>query len=715
MILNKKYFAVYFSFFLSAISFSQDVKEVKKDTTTTQKLEEVVVTAQHNPQSVNKSIYDVKVIKKEEIKQRAVTNLADLLNQTLNIVVMPNTSSGRSEVSLFGLDGGYFKVLIDNVPVINEKGFGNYADLDLINTDDIEQIEIVEGAMGVQYGSNALTGVINIITKKSSKNKTDINVYVQEETVSSEYEWFEKGRHIQSATIGHNFTDHIFANLSYVRNDFGGYWQDHQGPYYDEDDGLRGHEWLPKEIQNSKFLIQYHKDNFKVFYKFDYLNEHIYNYSKSVLPNDNSATDTSDPVALDEEFFNDRFIHHLNLNGHLGRVYFDVAASYQKQDKDIETYTYRIREDEKLNRVKREYSSRKALFSRGTFSNIIQEGNFNLQLGYEINSIEGYGSPDSFNTSSQTDGSAKNKLDSYDFFASSEISLTDKLSLRPGIRMSYSNLFSPKPYYSLSSKYRTHTNWQLRAVIGFGGRIPNYDELFTYFVDVNHNVQGNQNLDPENGYSLTASIKKNFLVNDDFVLKSSFSAQYLDIEDRISLIVVNEEPLESKYHNIDRHRNIAINFKNQIQYKHIDFSLGASVFWTSRTLKRNGIEVEDDFLFSSNLNSSLGYHIPKWNSRIYLNYKLTGAQEQFALATDTSGEGYFKKGKVNAFDFLDASIRTTFLNETLETVIGVRNITDRRSRQGNITTGGAHTAGTTSTSLAYGRSYFLKLAYNLNL
>ena len=70
---------------------------------------------------------------------------------------------------LFGLDGEYFKVLIDNVPIINEGGFGNGTDLTLINLDDVERIEIVEGAMGVQYGSNAFTGIINIITKKSSR------------------------------------------------------------------------------------------------------------------------------------------------------------------------------------------------------------------------------------------------------------------------------------------------------------------------------------------------------------------------------------------------------------------------------------------------------------------------------------------------------------------------------------------------------------------
>lgn len=714
MILNKKYLAVYFSFFLATVSFSQEVKEVKKDSTLIEELEEVVVTAQHNPQSVNRSIYDVKVITKAEIKQRAVVNLADLLSQTLNLIVIPN-ENGRSTVSLFGLDEQYFKILIDNVPLVNERGFGNNADLDLINTDDIERIEIVEGAMGVQYGSNALTGVINIITKKSSANKTDVTVYIQEETVASEYEWFDKGRHIQSAKIGHNLTDNLYANVSYLRNDFGGYWGDFQGPYHAEDDDRRGHEWLPREIQNSKFLIQYKKDDFKIFYKFDYLREHTLDYDRSVELNPQSSTDTTNPFALDQEFYSDRFAHHLNLNGYLRRIYYDVALSYQRQTRDIENYTYWIHRDEVTNNTKREFSSRKVFFSRGNFSNLIKSESFGLQLGYEINTIRGYGASDSFDIISDTGGNTENKLDTYDVFTSSEISIGNRISLRPGIRVSFSNLFSPAPYHSLTAKYNTKNDYQWRLMVGAGKKIPSYDEVYTYFVNINHNIQGNRNLDPENGFSITSNLRKHFFLENGLSIKSTLSAQYLDIEDRISLIIVNDEPLEYRYENVDDHRNITINFKNDFRYKQLDFSLGTAFLWTSQTLSRRAVLPKDDFLFSMNLNSNLSYRIPKWNTSFSVNYKLSGLQEQYVLDTDTSGTSVYVKGKQNAFDFLDANIRTTFWNKRIETVLGVRNMTDRRTRTATITNGGAHSLGTEVRALSYGRSYFLKLAYNLNL
>ena len=255
MFLNNKLLIVFY--IVNSAIFSQENNSKLLDTIGTIRLNEVVITGQYNPQSVKKSIFEVKVINTNEIEQRAANNLADLLNQTLNINITPNTSTGKSGVSLFGLNAQYFKILIDNVPVINEEGIGNNVDLTLINLDDILQIEIVEGSMGVQYGANAVSGVINIITKKSSVQKTQINAYVQEETVGSEFELFQKGRHIRSFKAGHNFTDNIFTNITFTKNFFGGFWNDRQGKVYDKKDGLRGHAWLPKNQYNTKFLFNY--------------------------------------------------------------------------------------------------------------------------------------------------------------------------------------------------------------------------------------------------------------------------------------------------------------------------------------------------------------------------------------------------------------------------------------------------------------------------
>lgn len=70
--------------------------------------------------------------------------MADVLNQYLNITVRPSGTSGRSTVSLFGLDAQYFKILIDNVPLVNEAGLGNNIDLSQINLNDVDLLKLLK-------------------------------------------------------------------------------------------------------------------------------------------------------------------------------------------------------------------------------------------------------------------------------------------------------------------------------------------------------------------------------------------------------------------------------------------------------------------------------------------------------------------------------------------------------------------------------------------
>ncbi|GAA3632293.1 TonB-dependent receptor plug domain-containing protein [Flavivirga jejuensis] len=713
MILNKNYFFIYFSILFSCLIFSQ---ETTKDSLTVERLEQVIITGQYNLQSVNKSVFEVKVINRKEIENRAVNNLADLLNQSLNINITPNTSTGKSGVSLFGLDAQYFKILIDNIPVINEEGVGNNVDLTLINLDDVQQIEIIEGAMGVQYGANAISGVINIITKKSSKYKTQINAFVQEETVGTEYEWFDKGRHIQSLKVGHNFTNEIYGTVSYLRNDFAGFWDNKQGKVYDIDDGLRGHVWLPKAQQNIKILLNHKKGKHNVFYKFDYLNERINRYDTIVDLNHNSSTDTNDPLGSDRLFKNNRFIHHLNATGYLGvQVRYNVSASYQEQTKDLETYTYRIRKDEKTNIEESEYLSRRAFLSRGTFSNLIYTNKFNLQAGYELTNESGFGSPLAITVSPDDENTVKQRLDSYDVFASSEITISDKLSLRPGVRVSFTNLFENQYAFSLSSKFNLKNNWQLKGVVGSANRTPNYNELYSRLVDINHNVQGNPNLNPEQGFSAFVHLKKKYtLANDKIKAKSRISGSYINVKNRIELIIVNISPREDKYNNIDTYKSFGVFSENAFQYNQFRFQLGASLLGISKVLNSE-TNSEDDFLLNFQLNSNINYTIPNWNTTFALNFKHVGKEQQFVQKTNEEGNQEFQRGVTDAFSWFDLTLRKTFLDKRIETSIGIRNLLDVTSVNTTAFSGGAHNGPPTNLLLGYGRSYFLKLTYNLNL
>ena len=72
--------------FLSLTAFSQE----EENDSIVNNLSEVVITGQYSAQSVKKSVFQVKVISREDIDRQAGNNLADLLNQTLNINIIPN-------------------------------------------------------------------------------------------------------------------------------------------------------------------------------------------------------------------------------------------------------------------------------------------------------------------------------------------------------------------------------------------------------------------------------------------------------------------------------------------------------------------------------------------------------------------------------------------------------------------------------------------------
>ena len=103
--------------FISFLFFGAQIVVAQRDTLNTKKiinLDEVVVSAQIEPQSVKKSIKNVQIITEQQIKNLGATNLGDVLNQYINITVAPDGNTGRSTVSLFGLNASYFKIFVSN-------------------------------------------------------------------------------------------------------------------------------------------------------------------------------------------------------------------------------------------------------------------------------------------------------------------------------------------------------------------------------------------------------------------------------------------------------------------------------------------------------------------------------------------------------------------------------------------------------------------------
>ncbi|MFY8187989.1 MAG: TonB-dependent receptor plug domain-containing protein [Flavobacterium sp.] len=694
-------------YYLWVFVFVFQLKAQENDTITV--LKEVVLTGQFEPQSLKKSVHNVRIISRKDIENQAANNLADVLNQYLNITILPDAGTGQSTVSMFGLDGSYFKILIDNVPIISDNSMGNSIDLTQINLDDIEQIEIIEGSMGVTHGANAVSGILNIITKKSSKYKWQIHAFVQEETVGEEYALFNQGRHIQSVKISNQISKHWFASLGVNRNDFRGFLDGKKGINHTESDLERGFTWLPREQFFTNATLNYHKNNFRAFYKFDYLNETIDFYNASVFSIANPPFGV-DFFANDARFLTSRLFHHLNASGSWFDLKYNVSLSHQNQLRENEQFRYNFQNQNEENVVLERNVETNILYSTGTVNNFFKDKKYDVQLGYELINTLGFAMVDGEN---QTKVGIDRRLENYDFFGVSEINFNEKFSLRPGFRVSLQSFFDTQYASSLGLKYLFDNNWESRFSIGRSFRVPTFDELFSKIKFSGHQFYGNENLIPEKSVSYELSAKKRFSFENK-ALESRFSLSFLDVEDRIEMAFVGFEDNAPVYQyiNINAFQMWNVSTNQAFEIGKFNLNVGAILVGVSQVIDDGEAVSDDRFLYNFNINTSLNYDLTRWNTHFSLYYKYNGRQQQFQRTAE-NGEAIYRLSELEGFSFMDASIRKSFYKKQLEITVGARNLLDvTRINQGF--SGEAHSA-SSAIVLGYGRSYFLKLLYHFNI
>ncbi len=699
---------------LSAVLY---VHAQEKDSLSQTKIEEVVITGQYMQQSINKSIYKVEVIDAQQIKNMAVTTAAEVLNQNLNIQIVPDAGDGNSSANILGLNGAYTKILIDNIPVVNDRGSGNQTDLSKINVNNIERIEIVKGAMGVEYGNNAVTGVINIITKKTYFQKFNANVSLQEETVGKDYDWFKKGngRHVQSLNLGYRINDRWTISADINHNDFQGYKGKYNGYTYfsEKDNGFRGYEWLPKDLLVTNASIRYAKNNTSLFYKINYLREDINFYSQNVeeLP---LGGGNRTYVGNDRDYFTNRWIHQFNIQTKLGRINYLGDLSYQTQERQTQDYRYDVPARQEMSRsAKNTYYDSKVLYSRGMFSNFLDSEKINFQLGYELDRTSGFANSATFQSIEKRED-VNRAIFSYANFISAEWKVSDQFSLRPGYRLSLSDRFDSQSNYSLTARYSTSESSDLRAVFGSSNRFPTYEELYSYTVDANHDIRGNENLTPETGYSAGLFWDYKTGIADTWKFDISLSALYLDVKDRIESAVISNSPLRYTYLNINKYNSILFGGGFSAGRNNFSMNAGISVMGISQELIAGNITSPDDYNFYAEANLAVNYKLPQAKTLFALYYKYTGERKQFVqeITSNISATPHFILGEVGSFNMLNFTVAQPFFNNHFEIGAGVKNIFNVSSVRNSIQSGSAHNAAASDQNLFYGRSYFARLNYN---
>ena len=326
----------------------------------------VVVTGSRRESYIKDVPVKTHVINIEDIRSSGVSSVKDLLEVAIpNVQNVMSSHAGISnnEVKIQGLDNKYMLFLVDGARISGE--FAGNLDFNMLNLSNVERIEVIEGGMSSLYGSSAIGGVVNIITKKNKAPfKLEVSYFYDKPMVLSKYlnlgfnfkdisyslnlsnqesDGYDLTPHsdryefplktleeYNSFTINHNLKyylgRHIYFNLNYksyqtktyqYQNHLVQLFQDYDEELYPNANytysSLRNNNpWF--EDDEYKFELNYNKDKSKLIFRYHEDNyqktNYFYNYTELDCDNDDEYY-----FCLDQNNLTDReFVNAKNLN-----------------------------------------------------------------------------------------------------------------------------------------------------------------------------------------------------------------------------------------------------------------------------------------------------------------------------------------------------------------------------------------------------------------
>ena len=654
-------------------------------------LQEVVVTGQYQPQSLRKSVYQVRTISADRIARQGATNLTGVLNNELGIRFSNDRTLGTTDIELMGMSGRNVKILLDGVPMVDRGD--TRESLNQVDVHAIERIEIVEGPMSVSYGSDALAGVINIITKKGGKGKLSVNAGLQEESAGSEYDpGLNMGVHNQYVNLTWNKKNWTIS-AGGAHNDFGG-WKESR------DTTLAKLEWHPKEQWLGNARIGYRNDKINTWYRFDALTETITN---------NGPVFESTNTTPDQHFYTHRYLHQLQAEYNMSeRLQWNALAAYTDYSRRTQTTLIDLntgKETLSTGEGEQDKSSFNSLVARLTAQYRISD-KVSLQPGLDLNRETAKGARIQ-GTPSITD---------FAVFASAEWKPVAGVNIRPGLRFIRNSVYDAPPVVpSVNTKFDLGKDFDLRLAYARGFRSPALRELYFWFFDASHSIKGNTNLKAEYSNSFNGSVTWHPQSGNEWKLKTTLGAFYNDFRNQINYGMDPSVPGVMTYINIDKFKTTGGTISSVVNYKAWQLNAGFSMIGRYNSLTEDDSYSKDDlpdFMWSPEVNANLLYDFKEIGTRFSLFYKFTGKRPVYQAVT-VNGQPVAARAETASFSWADATVSKS-LGKFITLNGGVKNIfnvTTLASTIGN--TGAAHSTGG-DLPLSYGRSWFVGMAFQWN-
>ncbi len=454
-----------FLFFCSTIVHSN---ESKKDTTSVFLLDEIVVTGSLIKHLLKDTPVITEIISQKEIAQAGNSNLADILQSKTGIQL--GTSIGQTQnVRLSGLNKNHVLILVDGERITGK--VDDAIDIGQIPLNTVEKIEIVKGPLSSIYGSEALGGVVNIITKNPTSTPSL-------QTNISYGTYGKQNYDFSSSYLLNNIFDEN-NGISFLLN---GGWGIFWGVDYDAQDYFSEIPEYDKKNLNLKTLFQF-SNNFSLNTKIDYYQDNL------------QWLAGGDITKQFVDFSSNKKISILNTAQYsftpLSTLKFSANYSHNTHTSKEESW---LTDGRKIpirnNSTKEQLQTYRTQFSTAPYSTSI------LTFGYELT-----------NEKVISDRLLEGKKDFITNIIYGEDEWTfSSATFAVGARYSHNSVFGSFFAPRISTLYKATEELTLRSSYGRGFRSPSFIELFIDYSNpgVGYTVKGNPLLQPEisDGYNI---------------------------------------------------------------------------------------------------------------------------------------------------------------------------------------------------------------------
>lgn len=517
-------------------------------------LDTIVVTATRTPLAEKKIPQSVQVITAEDIKRLGAENVTAALKLAQNINIAKSDMTGNT-VIMRGMNTNHVLILTDGRRIAGEdtSATQNVYALNRINVDSIERIEIVRGSASSIYGSDAMAGVINIITKQPEKKSATIGVSTGSDEINNYYR-FDSGKQGRwSASLD--------ARFSEVRKTT---HRDKTAAGTITTSGDNSNMYGPKQYFNFDAVYDFENNNEnKLRFNLNYLKENLSSdYADSYMTKTPSMYTSKNKK---EWYYNDGYGFSMDYTGKTAKNDYQIRSYYNKFKKESRLFNNRASFGMMENTLGSMYPKRD--FDNAEYYTWVTEARnttklsdkHNLTYGGEYRRVnyegtrlgDGADNVSSVTVNGVTKNSSEKTINSYAFYLQDEWEVSDKLFLVPSVRWDHDNSFGSEITPKIGLSYALSSNSRLKANVGKGYKAPTISELYMHMHramgSTTIDVYGNPNLQPEESTNYDISFEAER--NNTFGKVTYFQNR---VKNLITTEALKPSGTENRYVNVDK-------------------------------------------------------------------------------------------------------------------------------------------------------------------